>query len=985
MLALLPRAFSVNTVHRLGRNDGSADGMRVVSESEPSATSADARPLQVDGRDGTVDTGAWKTVSTSKAGSNVLIPEGIDRETAVKDHQDFLTSDEAKSHKVYSTSYQVPYTPSRSHPEGGHVGKSYTEFFVPKASDSSPKTYKPSLVSTGYFKNRNDRLEKRRQAELDAAERKERIHMRLGVCILCDNAVRTGRIIVENEVDRLKGESMNARGLVSLVETTCNLMTENYHAEVQNLNCGKVSAAVSKYYDAKFEGQVHGGGKVTEHGGMKYVIKGKSRRVNFALTAALQSCSSLFGITFCDADSKIEDMPGSSASPTTPVQQQMAGKEFVLESAPTITAQIASLSTPIAVSGDASVAPPVGGCDTSMPDCQPGAVVTTAASINDPLPSPPKSFSEGSISPAPASSKLQNNANPCNCDCCSKPKCACSSVETTEAQFGVSLKGVSSKDITDDVVRSLKHMLSALLMLDDTAISIQTPDSQSIRDSNDVSLFSPEASVSSDIVDPASLLTERRRRLLGEDTSDTKLIIVVECDSVDHVRIVKGRFKKLCGQKLEAAIVLVLPSATRADCISDDDAPKVSNSTNNEDAALEDSGSLDSSNIGKELNDTGLPLDDAEETAVANDTDVSRNASGAQEDGSEDIVEDAGAEEDEGEVGKENKTAHRKANADAEDGDGNEDEDEDENEDEEKSDSLKKKEIKHHPMNKTDGSDEAGDNKSGSKSQDSLEDSDLDESGGDAGENENTTDSAALASQDKSDKEGTASTEKEIDELEEEISNMSETLAEKTKLAAKKTGNEKSSMLRDIDNVTTRLESAKKALDELSDDTSREKNSTREDGDNEDEGDSANNSDTPVENKSEKDEDENGGDEEQDVDTGGKVTDSGKEDIEEDTDSESGTTSNETDNLKGTSSTEEGGGENQDEDEDKDSGEKNSVEKKNKTLSASPSFRSRGTSLRGVLDLKKGGAEKHTKSFFLPKADISGDVSLDDVLKANGI
>ena len=55
--------------------------------------------------------------------------------------------------------------------------------------------------------------------------------------------------------------SYNSKGLAKIVETTCNLMTQNYKSEVKDLDCGKLSAGISNYYDTKFEGKVHGAGK----------------------------------------------------------------------------------------------------------------------------------------------------------------------------------------------------------------------------------------------------------------------------------------------------------------------------------------------------------------------------------------------------------------------------------------------------------------------------------------------------------------------------------------------------------------------------------------------------------------------------------------------------------------------------------------------------------------------------------------------------
>ena len=85
-----------------------------ISSGKASVTSAEARPLQVDGADGTVDTGNWQTLIQSKAGSNVLISEGLDRDQVVAEHQEFLMSDAAKGFDQYSTQYQRPYKPSKS-------------------------------------------------------------------------------------------------------------------------------------------------------------------------------------------------------------------------------------------------------------------------------------------------------------------------------------------------------------------------------------------------------------------------------------------------------------------------------------------------------------------------------------------------------------------------------------------------------------------------------------------------------------------------------------------------------------------------------------------------------------------------------------------------------------------------------------------------------------------------------------------------------
>jgi hypothetical protein len=87
----------------------------VISTGKADVTSTTARPIQINGYDGTQDTGNWKTMTTNlKSGSNVLISEGLNREDVVKEHQEFLKSDEAKGFDLYGTQYQAPYQASKS-------------------------------------------------------------------------------------------------------------------------------------------------------------------------------------------------------------------------------------------------------------------------------------------------------------------------------------------------------------------------------------------------------------------------------------------------------------------------------------------------------------------------------------------------------------------------------------------------------------------------------------------------------------------------------------------------------------------------------------------------------------------------------------------------------------------------------------------------------------------------------------------------------
>ena len=68
------------------------------------------------------------------------------------------------------------------------------------------------------------------------------------------------------------------------------------------------------------------------------------------------------------------------------------------------------------------------------------------------------------------------------------------------------------------------------------------------------------------------------------------------------------------------------------------------------------------------------------------------------------------------------------------------------------------------------------------------------------------------------------------------------------------------------------------------------------------------------------------------------------------------------------------------EDEDEDVDEKQKVEDRD----ATPQFRSKSVSLRGATEAEKPPQAK-TPPFFLPHSDASGAISLDDLLKANGI
>ena len=115
-LSLLALAAGpVLAAHQRGDEPIQKSGWQTVSTSQASVTSAEARPLQIIGYDGTSDTGHWETKSTNlKAGSNVLISEGLNREDVVAEHQEFLKSDEAKGWDQLGTQYQTPYKPSKS-------------------------------------------------------------------------------------------------------------------------------------------------------------------------------------------------------------------------------------------------------------------------------------------------------------------------------------------------------------------------------------------------------------------------------------------------------------------------------------------------------------------------------------------------------------------------------------------------------------------------------------------------------------------------------------------------------------------------------------------------------------------------------------------------------------------------------------------------------------------------------------------------------
>ncbi len=1061
-------------------------GRRVEPAADESAVLAEHRPLQTEGADGTVSTGAWKTVSTSKAGSNVLIAEGIERSAAVKDHQAFLSSDAAKPHEVFHTTYQVPYAPARSHPGGARVGQAYTEFFVPKMSrPSEPPTFRPPLVKTGYFEQRNKALAQQKKTDEDAATKKERIRARVGVCTLCDNAVRAGRIIVENEVHKGAATSnhikpkgadqstslarADTKGLVTLVTTTCDLMTQNYRSEVPQLDCAKISSDILKYYDVKFEGNVRGARKIIEQAGTKYQIHGPSRRVNFALTAALQSCDTLFSIKFCDAEGKptapaagippptIPQLPSEAAAVAAAVTMPDASlastvfaapppavvalPKMVTRSSPDESATSALVATsteapsePLPSKASATViaalgveAIPAGGCDTSMPGCQPGAVVDTTASINDPLPTPPKSFSS---EPYDAATSLSGSRSACSCDCCeNEPACACASTEVarepTEAKLDLFLEGVTAEDFSDDVTRSMKHMLSALLMLDDTAISIQMPSARgddevpaakvvaptptgpatmepatmenegpvqilphaatgpsSEEVDNSITIVSSlsatgltgtagasnDAEESPEIVDPKTVMSasvptvttvvslkksRRRRLLLGMMNGGVSLDIEIHCDSEAHVKVVQERWQGLCGEKLEAAVQLILPASTSATCGGKIPAKKFV-----EEDALEDEEAVDPANIGKSLNETDAPLQDDDVGGEQKNTTVAANGKGDKNTSPDDDDEDASEDEgDEDEIDKDERE-------DEDDEDANEDVED--TADESASGSGSKEENEDdEDMSEDRGT--AGDSSAKSGSEDHFDDSDHrkrrdavngekhgsgqtaeeDEDGGEAGgvdkdtglhdntegdgakgvsdemdgendapedeeDNGGAGEDAANGNKEKADEKDEASEiQEEMNALDESITLMSKTLAKETADANKETGAAKKKSLKEVEEVTDRLEKAEKALSELSDDT--------EEG-----------------------------------------TKEGKGALKKDGESE----------------------------EEKEKENENHLEDEGKKAQrrasdAAPQFRSKSVSLRGFAEAEKPVAKK--EPFFIPHAEASGVISLDDVLRANGI
>ena len=62
------------------------------------------------------------------------------------------------------------------------------------------------------------------------------------------------------------------------------------------------------------------------------------------------------------------------------------------------------------------------------------------------------------------------------------------------------------------------------------------------------------------------------------------LKIRIRCDSEAHVEVVQERWEGICGEKLEAAVQLILPVATSATCEEKASAKKVAE----EDSPVED-------------------------------------------------------------------------------------------------------------------------------------------------------------------------------------------------------------------------------------------------------------------------------------------------------------------------------------------------------------------------------------------------------------
>ena len=537
-------------------------------------------------------------------------------------------------------------------------------------------------MPSGYYKAQKEKIDAQNEKNALLKERNARILRRQGICELCDSAIVTGRTILKNEE---KSESLQSKhGLVTLVKMTCSAIVENYKEEVPWMDCGHLSQQMWNHYDKKYVGDVKVPPKCD--GGCP-----EQKKVNFALVASLQNCQTMVGVTFCDGEEKDEKGTVQDAAAAVAVSQPHDGT--LLEK---IQVQLPPPRPPLSIATATATA-------TSHKSTW--SEFGIPPSPQPPLPTPTHAL----LQPGPVIQSLPSSSSSCDCDCCQQELDPCSECPTTTLPAPISqappappppspvpplapcqddpcdsgvdadlifhMTGVDAGKLTDEAKKSMVHLFSAVLVVDDSqitltdlgdahfqplsadplptppALTLPLPPSQP-SDSMEQQVVQQEQQ--STVIEPIIVQQERpRRRLLMLDNLDLEktvpakssipvpivatlppspptstptptptptpsgltIRLVVSCSSVGAREEIIARYVDVCHDtnKMLQALRLVLPGAQSATCpqVEADTQKGPTEEVEEEDEAIRDDDS-DPSTIGTTMSESDTMTDDIE-------------------------------------------------------------------------------------------------------------------------------------------------------------------------------------------------------------------------------------------------------------------------------------------------------------------------------------------------------------------------------------
>ena len=407
-----------------------------------------------------------------------------------------------------------------SDPKGAHVGQNYTEWFAPAKTIGQDESFVPPLLPNGYYKAQKEKIDADNAQKKLLQERKARIARRQAICELCDSAILTGRTILKNE--EKSNNLKEKKGLVTLVKMTCNAIVENYKVEVPWMNCGHVSEQIWNHYDDKYVGNVKVPAKCQGE-------CPKHKKVNFALVASLQNCQTLVGVTFCDAVQSLpiplpRSQPHDGILETKPTTANACMHLGTLGCCDGLICDGLKWKRQccegLMCYKDSNAGPT---CIQNIPSQQiqlPTPVVPVVKGIEasnhkstwsefgiPPAPQPALPAPHTSVQPGPVIQTLEPSN--CECDCCQQKVDPCTSCPTdstttpvdlhfpipstpptstampplapcqndpcdsgVDADLIFTMTGVDAGALTEDVKKSIVHLFSAILVVDDTRITL---------------------------------------------------------------------------------------------------------------------------------------------------------------------------------------------------------------------------------------------------------------------------------------------------------------------------------------------------------------------------------------------------------------------------------------------------------------------------------------------------------------------------------